>query len=101
MNDVTTKQFLHAVLLSHMALFVVLFLLALTPGTSDDVPPESLNHIAHITFPRDRLAAQILRTQREKFGLPRGLRCSSLLGPTCVSSEALIANGTLSHTLDC
>jgi len=75
-----------------MSFLIVVLLLFSSLGCADYIAPEALNNIAHIKFPEDRLAGQILRIQRDKFGLPRDLRCSSLLGPKCASQEALHVN---------
>ncbi|CAD7700837.1 unnamed protein product [Ostreobium quekettii] len=53
------------------------------------VPPEALHNIAHVQFPHDSLALQNHRTLSDRYGLPDGYRCSSLIGPRCVSQAAL------------
>lgn len=80
--------------MSSLLVFLVLFL---SVGGADYTAPEALNNVAHIEFPQDRLVGQILQIQRDKFGLPRDLRCSSLLGPKCASLEAAQSNGTLQN----
>lgn len=55
--------------------------------------PEALHNIAHIAFPQDRLVGQILKIQKDKYGLPPGLHCSSLIGPKCASFDAFPSKG--------
>lgn len=66
--------------------FLLLFIVA--GIATEHAPPESLYKIIHIEFPKDRLTTQILRIQRDMYGITK-FPCSSLLGPHCATSEAL------------
>ena len=76
-----------------MLLVVVVFFSLFVFTASDYIAPEALINIAHIPFPEDQLAARVLKLQRDNFGLPSGVRCSSLVGPKCASQQAVSDQG--------
>lgn len=60
--------------------------LACSQGT---VPPQEIFNIAHLSFPKDRLAAWNLNQLSQRYSISSDYTCSSLIGPQCATPETL------------
>lgn len=55
----------------------------------DYIPPANVHNEAHISFPSHQLLLQNFKSQIDIHGIPKGIKCSSYIGPYCLSSELI------------
>lgn len=58
-------------------------------AVAEYIAPEALHNVAHVKFPLNSLALQNHKTLEDRYGVADGYRCSSFIGPQCVTTAAL------------